>query len=171
MKATATSIRTEWRWDRKCEELYFLLLLLVILTTQFSCSLQNSELKHNQNLRLENQTLWRESKINNYRMTVNVQQPGHNTPMGFVSIEVREGILVSVKPAKPYFSGSLDKCHDCGTIEYIFEIIERAEQQAEKLEVVYETKLGYPISINIDYDSKKYDDELSLRIVEFEVLQ
>ena len=169
MRVNTESIQS--RRHQRYEGLSFLLLLLMILITQFSCSLQNSELKHNQNLRLENQNLWRESKINNYRMTVNVQQTGHNTPMGFVSIEVREGILVSVKPAKPYFSGSLEKCHDCGTIEDMFEIIERAEQQAEKLEVVYETKLGYPISINVDYDSKKYDDELSIRIVGFEILE
>ena len=50
------------------------------------------------------------------------------------------------------------------TVDELFETIDRAiAQDAERLEVEYDRRTGHPTRIDIDYDDRMADDELSIR--------
>ncbi|MBA3633280.1 MAG: hypothetical protein H0W58_10815 [Acidobacteria bacterium] len=145
-------------------------LLLAALTTQFSCgTLRQIELN-------SNRRLWRESKITNYRMTVDLQKTGHATPMGKFIITVRGGVAESIKLAnnpEVDLSNSVLKFGGYETIEDIFDYIESTENKSrswDKREIEYDSKLGYPKKVNLD-KSGVLDDELFFQVLQFEVLE
>lgn len=146
------------------------LLLIAILITQFSCGiLRQIELDRNRRL-------WRESKITNYKMTVDLQKTGHATPMGKFIITVRGGIAESIKSAnnpQSDLSNSVIKFGKYDTIEDIFEYVESVERETwdwEKREIEYDPKLGYPKKVNLDA-SRVFDEELFFQVLQFEVLE
>lgn len=54
------------------------------------------------------------------------------------------------------------------TIDELFEVIENANEKADKLKVEYNRKSGYPVHIEIDYIKEAIDDEVTYMINEFE---
>jgi hypothetical protein len=142
------------------------LLLTAILTAQFSCGIfQGLE---------RNRRLWRESKITNYRMTVNIQKTGHAAPSGKFIVTVREGKTESIKLFdKPEADPSTVKFGRYVTIDELFDYIEKAEKETwswDKKEIEYDAKLGYPKKVNLDA-SRVFDEELLFQVLEFEVLE
>ena len=54
---------------------------------------------------------------------------------------------------------------DLGTIEYWFEVIRNAhERKADLINVIYDSKLGFPNKIEIDMRTRRADDEQSVII-------
>lgn len=54
------------------------------------------------------------------------------------------------------------------TIDELFEVIENARENADKLNVEYDEKLGYPVLIEIDYIKEAIDDEVTYKIDNFQ---
>ncbi len=145
--------------------------LLAVLAAQFSCSqIRQMELERNR-------SLWRESKIENYKMTIEIQKTGHATPNGKFIITVRDRVAKSIRPIdKPDFE-MLDtqiQFERYGTIEGVFSFIESAEKDKRennrswsRREIEYDAKLGYPKKVDLD-QSGVFDDELFFEVLEFE---
>lgn len=127
-----------------------------------------------------NRSLWRDSKIENYKMTIKIQKPGHATPGGTYVITVRDYAAKSIKPVNNPDVEMLDTQIQFGryyTIEDIFNFIESAEKDTRKNnngwsrhEIEYDAKFGYPKKVDLD-QSGVMDDELYFEVLEFEVLE
>ena len=147
------------------------LLLAAILAAQFSCGTLR-QMEYDRNLRT-----WQESKIANYRMSVNLQKTGHAAPNGKFVITVRGGVAESIKG----FDSDIDvwrpeRFGGYNTIDNIFEFIERAEKRVQEKngswnirEVEYDSKLGYPKRAKLD-EARVLDDEILFEVLQFEIL-
>lgn len=148
---------------------------MAILSTQFSCAvLQKNEFDRNRKL-------WSESKITNYKMTINIDKTGHATPNGKFIITVRNGTAESIKmfdkPDVDLLQDSVIRFGRYSTIEGIFSFIENAENDKEKNNrswarriTEYDAKFGYPKKVDLD-QSGVSDDELYFEVIEFEILE
>lgn len=54
------------------------------------------------------------------------------------------------------------------SIDELFDVIENAQEKADKLNVEYNQQLGYPEYIEIDYIKEAIDDEVTYRIDNFQ---
>jgi hypothetical protein len=144
-------------------------LLLAALLAQFSCKTFSDKTALEKNRRL-----WNESRISNYRMTMEIMKTGHRTPMGTAVFEVRDQKAVSTTPATTglQFACGVGNCERYETVEKIFAIIEDAVgRNPDRMKVEYDGQYGYPKTLNLDFNSRAMDDELSVKILQFEVLE
>lgn len=114
------------------------------------------------------QVRWSSARVQDY--TVVVQ---HLCFCGYVRpvrITVRSGAIVSSVDAEtgepvPSYATVRD-------IAALFTLIRKAiDDGADRLEVTYDSQLGYPTFINIDYIKNAVDDELQVRTSEFQQLR
>ena len=87
-------------------------------------------------------------------------------------IEVQNGEVVSMeyKSGKEIDASSMEVFEKYNTIDKIFAELEKAENEAERVEVTYDEKYGFPTQVTIDQAQQAADDELYLTISNFEVL-
>jgi hypothetical protein len=118
---------------------------------------------------------WQAQNLSHYRMKVNI---GCFCPFFDrmpVTVEVRDGQVVSVTDSQGQPVAADDPIRSFGneplmTIEGVFAYAHEAIQTADKTEVTYDPALGYPVSLIIDRIELAIDDEMSVLISEFEVL-
>jgi FlaG/FlaF family flagellin (archaellin) len=118
---------------------------------------------------------WQAQNISHYRMHVNI---GCFCPFFDrmpVTVEVRDGQVLSVTDSQGQPVGADDPIRAFGneqlmTIEGVFAYAREALQTADKTEITYDPALGYPVSLNIDRIEMAIDDEMSVLISAFEVL-
>lgn len=117
-----------------------------------------------------NRQLWSEQNILNYRYTLTNGCFCIPEARGPVVITVQNGIATSIttptgEPVNPEFFERYK------TIPKLFDVIADAiARKAFDLDVQYDSQLGYPTQININYDSQIADEELYLTIENFQVL-
>lgn len=148
------------------------LVLTVVLAGQFPCGTAGRT-EHGRH-----RSLWNESRITDYRMTVDLQKPGHATPMGKFIVTVRGGKIESIrsvnKPDVELSGGkSTLKFGPYVTIDEVFGFIERMESENSswnKREIEYDPRLGYPKKVNLDA-AGVMDEELLFHVLEFETLR
>ncbi len=147
-------------------------IFFAVLVTQFACGqIRQMEFERNRNL-------WRDSKIENYKMTIKIQKTGHATPNGTFIITVRDRVAKSIKSVD--FNPDVELADSemrfgrYETIEDIFDFIESAEKDQQKnnnswdrREIEYDAKFGYPKKVDLD-QSGVLDDELYFEVLEFE---
>lgn len=153
----------------KCFRIFGVILLTAGLLSQFSCTsapLDKSSFN-------KNRSLWNESKISNYRMTMEIRKTGHATPSGFAVVEVRDGKAVSIGPAPDLHYGCWNNnCSNYDTVEKIFAIIEGAlNQSPDELITEYDANHGYPKDLRMDIAKTTFDDELMVKIMQLEVIR
>jgi uncharacterized protein YceK len=87
-------------------------------------------------------------------------------------IEVKDGEAVSMeyKNGKEIDPALLEQFQRYDTIDKIFAELEKAQSEAEHVEVTYDETYGFPTQITIDQAQMAADDELYLTISNFEVL-
>lgn len=107
-----------------------------------------------------NQRLWRKQNISSYRYTLSNGCFCTEEARGPVIIEVRNGRTTSVtlvatgQPVDPELFQRYD------TVPRLFDLIKDAiKRKAYNLDVKYNSTLGYPTQINIDYNSQIADEE------------
>lgn len=112
-----------------------------------------------------NQRLWNRQNISNYRYTLSRSCFCIAEARGPVIIEVRNGRTTSVtsvetgQPVNPEFFQKYD------TVPRLFDLIRDAiKRKADSLDVKYNSTLGYPTQINIDYSFQIADEEEYLTI-------
>ncbi len=126
---------------------------------------QSSARSQNDSQQLKtNQRLWNRQNISNYRYTFSRSCFCTAEARGPVIIEVRNGRTTSVTsvatgPVNPEFFQKYD------TVPRLFDVIRDAiAKKADSLDVKYNSTLGYPTQINIDYKSQIADEEEYLTI-------
>jgi hypothetical protein len=112
-----------------------------------------------------NQDLWKKQKISSYRYTLSNGCFCTPESRGPVIIEVRNGRTTSVtsvatgQPVDPELFQRYD------TVPRLFDLIKDAiKRKADNLDVKYNSTLGYPTQINIDYSFQIADEEQYLTI-------
>lgn len=119
-----------------------------------------------------NRRWWRKANISSYRYTFSNGCFCIPEARGPVVIEVINGQTTSItsadtgEPVNPEFFQSFD------TIDKLFRVIrDGIKRKADRLEVEYDSKLGYPTNIIIDFSFQIADEELFLEISDFEVIE
>ena len=149
------------------------IIVFAVLSTQISCSqITQSEFERNH-------SLWLEQRIENYKMTIEIEKTGHAAPNGKFIVTVRGGVAKSIKsvdfnPDAELIDSNI-RFGNYNTIEGIFGYIKSAENEKResngsfnKWRVEYDSKLGYPKIVDLDR-SGVMDDELYFEVLEFAI--
>ena len=112
----------------------------------------------------KNRVKWSSTGISNYQYTFQriCFCPADDTAK--VSITVYNNSVDSIRRVS---DGKLIKPSSTGiyTIKQLFSLIQDADNKgADRLSVTYDDELGYPTSIDIDYEKALADDEVSIKI-------
>lgn len=122
----------------------------------------------------ENRKRWQDSGVKNYKMTVEIQKPGHATPMGKFIITVRNGVLESTQ-----FASDLKPVPDqvrfgsYKTVDQIFDYAAAMLKQDAKWSrkvMEFDPKLGYPKRVDLNIQGS-LDEEIFIEVLEFEELK
>ncbi len=124
----------------------------------------------------KNLAKWEDANISHYRYTLFIgcfcvfmdQMP--------LTIEVKDGEVVSITRADGATVGAMDNFYEFyqpySTIDRIFLKLEAdLAGEADEVAVTYDPTYGFPISISVDVIKEAIDDELSLQISNFEILE
>ncbi|OCQ96060.1 hypothetical protein BCD64_11930 [Nostoc sp. MBR 210] len=118
-----------------------------------------------------NRRLWNEQNIRNYRYTLFNSCFCVPEARGPVVITVKNGVTTSITTTtgKPVSNPEFFERYK--TIPKLFNVIADAiARKADNIDVQYNSKLGYPTQIAIDYDFQIADEELYLTIENFQAL-
>jgi len=124
----------------------------------------------------ENQAKWKNAGIQNYRFKLHIGCFCAFRDKMPLTIEVRDGQVASMT----YSDGTPVAADDPGheffdrfsTIEGTFaELRSGASASAEQVRITYDPTYGFPADLYIDPVQQVADDEFSVQISEFEVLQ
>jgi hypothetical protein len=121
-----------------------------------------------------NHLKWQSQHITHYRFSLDVRCFCGFTGQMPLTIEVRDGQLVSEtdktgQPVGAQFKDAFDK-YD--TIEKLFALLDAAKNGgADRVDIAYDPQYGFPQSAYIDYMANATDDENSLTVTHFEILK
>ena len=118
------------------------------------------------------QEKWQDADISHYRYELGISCFcifAQDMPL---VIEVKDGKAVSMeyKSGKEIDPTLLPDFQRYDTIDKIFAELEKAQSEAERVEVTYDETYGFPNQLTIDRAIQAADDELYLTISNFEVL-
>ena len=118
------------------------------------------------------QEKWQNANVSHYRYELSISCFcifAQDMPL---VIEVKDGEVVSMeyKSGKEIDPALLEQFQRYDTIDKIFAELEKAQSEAERVEVTYDETYGFPNQITIDQAQMAADDELYLTISNFEVL-
>ncbi len=124
----------------------------------------------------KNLTKWDDANIAHYRYTLFIGcfcAFMNDVPL---TIEGKDGEVISMTTANGTLVSPTDSFYDVyesySTIDRIFLKLEAdLAGAADEVAVTYDSTYGFPVSINIDQIKEAIDDELSLQISDFEVLE
>ena len=124
----------------------------------------------------KNRQTWQDSGITHYRFSLNIgcfcafrnQMP--------IIVEVQNGDIISMTSPDGTLITATDPSYEIfskhATIDRIFSELEAGlAGDAEEVTVTYDSARGFPNDIYFDYIKAAADDELSLTVLNFEVLQ
>lgn len=118
------------------------------------------------------QEKWQDANISHYRYELSISCFcifAQDMPL---VIEVKDGEAVSMayKSGKEIDPALLADFQRYDSIDKIFAELEKAKSHAERVEVTYDEKYGFPTQVTIDNALQAADDELYLTISNFEAL-
>jgi hypothetical protein len=118
------------------------------------------------------QAKWQDANISHYRYELGISCFcifAQDMPL---VIEVKDGQVVSMeyKSGKEIDPALLPEFQRYNTIDKVFAELEKAKGEAERVEVTYDERYGFPTQITIDQAVQAADDELYLTISNFEAL-
>ncbi|WP_455204031.1 DUF6174 domain-containing protein [Kaarinaea lacus] len=142
------------------------LLAVIFVIASASCSSAPSQFSTQQ--QFDNAMgLWQQKTSSNYDFTLKQQCYCLDELTKPLRISVREGTIVAVKNIETAEVLPQKHWKDLYTVEAWFTVIENAIiKKAEKLEVHYDAKLGFPTTIDIDMHSRLADDNLRASITD-----
>jgi hypothetical protein len=118
------------------------------------------------------QEKWQDANVSHYRYELGIGCFCIFSQDMPLVIEVKDGQVVSMeyksgKEIDPAFLEEFQRYH---TIDKVFAELEKAQSEAERVEVTYDETYGFPAQITIDHAQMAADDELYLSISNFEAL-
>lgn len=115
---------------------------------------------------------WKRAKISSYRYTFSNGCFCIPEARGPVVIEVINGQTTSITSAETGEPVNQEFFQSFNTIPKLFRVIrDGIKRKADRLEVEYDSTLGYPTDITIDFSFQIADEELFLTIRDFEVIE
>lgn len=119
----------------------------------------------------KNRRLWRESKIDNYRLFFeNMGWTMNVIAVPFIA-EVKKGEVVSIEIIGSKKYNNHPNFKEYCTVEKMFEQIQFAEKSNyKKIEVEYDAKLGFPKRVLLD-EPKTSDEEVSWEVSKIEIIE
>lgn len=118
-----------------------------------------------------NRKLWNEQNIQNYRYTLSNSCFCIPEARGPVVITVQNGITTSITTTTGEPVSNPEFFERYKTIPKLFNVIADAiARRADNIDVQYNSALGYPTQISIDYSFQQADEELFLTIENFQEL-
>jgi hypothetical protein len=144
-----------------------LFVLLAVLLTGCASLVGQASSEENSDLQK-----WQDANISHYRYELAISCFcifAQDMPL---VIEVKDGQVVSMeyKSGKEIDPAFLEQFQLYDTIDKVFAELEKAQGEAERVEVTYDEKYGFPTQVTIDRAVQAADDELYLTISNFEVL-
>lgn len=116
--------------------------------------------------------LWEGKQFLNYKFSLKVNCFCGAAGASPVSIEVREGVVISIIKLRTSETVKYSFFSEYETIPKLFSLIEHnLGEQMNSFCVEYDASLGYPKKISIDRRRDTTDDELEIEVSNFEVLQ
>lgn len=119
---------------------------------------------------------WQDANVSHYRFQLNIGCfCGFRNDMP-LTIEVKDGQIVSITKVDGTLVTSTDQFYGLystySTIDNLFgQLKSELEGTAYKVEVTYDAAYGFPSDVYIDRIKDAADDETSLQVSNFEVLQ
>jgi hypothetical protein len=121
-----------------------------------------------------NRALWQDAAPDAYRYGYNKYCECHAEMPPETVVEVRDGAVAGVHHVHPDSSrevparaGSLDYYW---TVDDLFALLESAFARNAVVRVRYDSALGYPVQLYVDYDRDLVGDELDVRLTHLDVL-
>ncbi len=143
-----------------------LLIAILILALTLSACGTKSELGANRDK-------WNSLSVTNYRYELRISCFCPFMDIMPVSVEVKDGKVVSLTDVngQPLREEFLETFGKAATIEGLFAIAEESLSNADKAEVTYDARYGFPASIVVDQIEMAIDDEISYYVGAFKVLE
>ncbi|HEY9604053.1 MAG TPA: DUF6174 domain-containing protein [Allocoleopsis sp.] len=121
---------------------------------------------------LRNWQKWRERNITNYRYTLRVScfcAPEVRQP---VIVEVRNGRVASIVSASTGKPVNAEFFKEYDSVPKAFNLVRDAiAKDAHRVSVTFNSTLGYPTDVNIDYSAQMADEERAFTIEKLEVIR
>jgi hypothetical protein len=121
--------------------------------------------------------VWNKSGIKDYKMKISIGAGGHAAPSGDYIITVRGGKTVSiVRPDEPSIELSdyygFNQYNDLDKIFTILEgFFKSASENKQMDQLSFDSKLGYPKIIKLNFDPRELHGGFYFEVIEFEVLK
>jgi hypothetical protein len=140
-------------------------IFLVLILALSACS-TNPELSRNR-------AKWDAADITHYRyeLTISCFCPYTNSMPILVEVQGSKVVSITGSDGQPVPQDFLATFEDATTIEGLFGIAQDSLKNADKVEITYDTRHGYPDSIVIDWIEMAIDDEISYYVKSLTVMQ
>lgn len=123
----------------------------------------------------KNLMTWNESNISHYRMQVGVSCFCPFAEVNPITVEVKDGQVLSMMGANGVEILDTDPLYatlmNYATVDTLFTWTGQALVEADKVEVSYDERYGFPKSVAVDYITAATDDEIWVDVSNFEVLE
>ncbi|WP_372365732.1 DUF6174 domain-containing protein [Candidatus Uabimicrobium sp. HlEnr_7] len=120
----------------------------------------------------KNLLLWKQQKIQNYQFTFHrnyMEMPFEKYALP-KRVSVKKGKVVKVTFTDSKFDDKYGKAPtpQINTVDVTFALVAKAiKEKADKIDVKYDAKYGFPKSVFIDWDTDRADEEDSIEILDF----
>jgi len=145
-------------------------LLLITLALLLAACSAGSKSEFDSNL-----SKWQDAGVSHYSFELGIGCFCWYADVLPATIEVKDGEIVSmvlvngeaILPGEMFY----EDFARYGTIDNVFEATKSALDEADKIEITYDEQYGFPSKVSIDYIELAMDDELSLYVSSFQVLE
>lgn len=123
----------------------------------------------------QNAAKWNDASIRHYRMQVDVKCYCVFAQINPILVEVRDNQVVSMMGANGVEILDTDPLYanlmTYATVDNLFTWSGEALANADKIEITYDATFGFPTQVVVDYIAESIDDEISVNVLNFEVLE
>lgn len=123
----------------------------------------------------KNVAKWNDAGVGHYRMQVNVGCFCPFAEINPVTVEVKDGQIISMVGANGVEVLDTDPAYETfsqfANVDSLFAWLGNTLESADKVEVMYDATYGFPNNIAVDHITEATDDEIWIEVSNFEVVE